>query len=630
MDWFRLQPLSIPTLAQFILAAAIVGYLLSIKNRSKPTRTLIFTFAAFGGYMFFQFLRDSTFADWQVHLQSMAYVFGVSAFLPMMMFAYQFLGNPFEKEYRTASWIVGIVILALVLDVLLHSMGLVPPEAGEALRSAGIVFVALVGMFTVGIFFRKSRLHSEGHRRPDSKVREAHRHFALAFLFIPLMLTPVLLRELGYVPAALAAGMSTLFFLLFFFAFILVFVNHAPEPTTVQVKLVGLTLVTMLVVLSLAGPIANPKIVLEREAQWIVSAEEGLDFEDVYRQRAHSKTIGFFWVVIVTSGLVLVVFPVFFRSTLLRRLDTLLGGVRKINEGNLDVELEAPVHDEIGYLTTSFNAMTSSLREQIEEIKGLTRKAAEVEYQRKLLEAENARKTKELEEARQLQLSMLPREMPDCSGVEIAASMETATEVGGDYYDFVCMPGGSLTAVIGDATGHGMNAGTVVAATKGLYHAMSEEEDLTDILKKVSFALKKMNLPGLYMALAIARIHGDRVELVGSGLPAALVYRAADGSVEEFPLKGAPLGSFLNFPYRVSEFVLSKGDAIVMLTDGFPELFNPDREMLGYERAAEIVAENGSRSAQEIVEAFATEVERWSGPNRPDDDVTVVALKAAG
>jgi sigma-B regulation protein RsbU (phosphoserine phosphatase) len=157
---------------------------------------------------------------------------------------------------------------------------------------------------------------------------------------------------------------------------------------------------------------------------------------------------------------------------------------------------------------------------------------------------------------------------------------------------------------------------------------MSEEGDLTEILKKVSFALKKMNLPGLYMALGIARITGSRVELVGSGLPSALVYRAADGSIEEFALKGAPLGSFLNFPYKTTEFNLGPEDAIVMLTDGFPELFSPDREMLGYERAAGLLAEYGSRSAQGIVEAFEAEVKRWAGGNRPDDDVTIVVLKA--
>ncbi len=75
---------------------------------------------------------------------------------------------------------------------------------------------------------------------------------------------------------------------------------------------------------------------------------------------------------------------------------------------------------------------------------------------KKFLQLENDRKTKELEEARQLQLSMLPKTLPQLPHLDIAVYMKTATEVGGDYYDFNVGMDGTLTVVIGDATGHGM------------------------------------------------------------------------------------------------------------------------------------------------------------------------------
>ncbi|MEJ7700687.1 MAG: hypothetical protein WKF71_13720 [Pyrinomonadaceae bacterium] len=76
------------------------------------------------------------------------------------------------------------------------------------------------------------------------------------------------------------------------------------------------------------------------------------------------------------------------------------------------------------------------------------------------LHAENERRAKELEEARQLQLSMLPKKLPQIPNLEIAAYMKPATEVGGDYYDFHVGADGTLTVAVGDATGHGLKAGT--------------------------------------------------------------------------------------------------------------------------------------------------------------------------
>ena len=118
------------------------------------------------------------------------------------------------------------------------------------------------------------------------------------------------------------------------------------------------------------------------------------------------------------------------------------------------------------------------LEKQLVQVKELSqktieqeRKAKDEEFKRKLLEADNERKTKELEEARQLQLSMLPREVPTVRNIDIAAYMKPATEVGGDYYDFKYNNNGALTVAVGDATGHGMKAGTMVATIKGLFSA---------------------------------------------------------------------------------------------------------------------------------------------------------------
>ena len=102
----------------------------------------------------------------------------------------------------------------------------------------------------------------------------------------------------------------------------------------------------------------------------------------------------------------------------------------------------------------------------------------EAELRAQLAETENERKTKELEEARQLQLSMLPKDLPQLPNIDIAVYMKTATEVGGDYYDFNVAMDGTLTIVLGDATGHGMRAGTMVTSAKTLFNSYAANPDI--------------------------------------------------------------------------------------------------------------------------------------------------------
>jgi hypothetical protein len=195
-------------------------------------------------------------------------------------------------------------------------------------------------------------------------------------------------------------------------------------------------------------------------------------------------------------------------------------------------------------------------------------------FRSKLLDAEHTRKTQELEEARQLQLSMLPQQVPKLPHLEIAAYMKPATEVGGDYYDFHLSDDGTLTVVIGDATGHGLKAGTMVTAAKSLFTALAHEQDLMHIIRQSNQALKRMNLHGIYMAMLIAKIKAHNMTVGGAGMPPLLIHRSATQKVEEIVIKGMPLGSVSAFPYQKQELILSPGDTVVLMSDGFPERFN--------------------------------------------------------
>ena len=293
------------------------------------------------------------------------------------------------------------------------------------------------------------------------------------------------------------------------------------------------------------------------------------------------------------------------------------------------------------YLAREFARTSQDLEAKLVEVETLSartieheRREAEVAVQREqarariaLLEAENERRARELEEARQLQLSMLPADVPRLPGLEVAAYLKPATEVGGDYYDFHLAPDGTLTVAVGDATGHGLKAGTLVTATKGLFNAFASEPDIPGFLSRSSAAIKRLNLRHLYMALTIVKIKDRRVRVSAAGMPPMLVHRAATGTVDEIVIRGMPLGG-VAFPYQEIEIELEPGDTLLLMSDGFPERFNEHGEMLDYAKARDVLAEIAGQPPSTIIEHFVATGEAWANGHPQNDDVTFVVLKA--
>ncbi len=243
------------------------------------------------------------------------------------------------------------------------------------------------------------------------------------------------------------------------------------------------------------------------------------------------------------------------------------------------------------------------------------------------VEAENEARAKELEGARQLQLSMLPKKIPQLPQLEIAAYMKTATEVGGDYYDFHLNSNDTLTVAVGDATGHGLKAGTVVTAIKSLFRTFASGPELVPILTQSSRVLKEMNLRSLFMAMLVVRIEGYNLKISAAGMPPMLIYRALTGEVEEVFIKALPLGSVLNYPWRQEEVTLDPDDVVMLMSDGFPERFNAANEMFGYEKAHAVLIAAAQLAPQAIIEHFVRVGDQWAAGHPQDDDVTFVVLK---
>ena len=268
-------------------------------------------------------------------------------------------------------------------------------------------------------------------------------------------------------------------------------------------------------------------------------------------------------------------------------------------------------------------AFTSrSLERRVDEVQELSEENLAKER------ALRARMEKELEEARQLQLSLLPHEQPVLANLELAWHMETATEVGGDYYDYSLADGGILTLALGDATGHGMDSGVVVTGTKSLFQTFADAPDIADSLTVMSRSLKGMNLPRMGMAMTLLRMQGSTCRVSSAGMPPVLIYRADTGAVDEVQVSGYPLGMSDTARYEEESFEVSSGDAILMMSDGLPERLNPRDEYFNYDRTKAVFAEAASGSPEELCNRMLQSAEEWAESRPQDDDITLVALKA--
>jgi serine phosphatase RsbU (regulator of sigma subunit) len=365
-----------------------------------------------------------------------------------------------------------------------------------------------------------------------------------------------------------------------------------------------------------------------REGDWIIASSRDPESELVYgiarpmgeplrelrRSAARNFTFGLGLIGIALVGMV----PI--ANHLTRDIEVLRAGASRIAEGDLQTRVPVRSRNEIGQLATAFNAMAHDLEVHQAE-----------QQQSRLLEAEYERKSHELEEARKFQLSLLPKQVPKVPPFEVAVMMRTATEVGGDYYDFRIGADGVLIAAIGDATGHGARAATMVTIVKSLFAAADvTDENPALFLEQASAAVRRMELERMTMAFSLARFAGTatgaQLTLASAGMPPALVYRAARRTVEEIAIEGVPLGT-ISMKYEQRSIALERGDAVLFMTDGMPELIGAGGEPFGYPAMQETFRAIAPLKPQEMIDRLAAAAEEWAAGQAPADDITFVAFR---
>jgi phosphoserine phosphatase RsbU/P len=297
---------------------------------------------------------------------------------------------------------------------------------------------------------------------------------------------------------------------------------------------------------------------------------------------------------------------------------------------------DLPFSSEDKQLLMSVNGPTAFAIENARLVEQMVAEARRLQE----IEGDHRRKTEELAFARQLQLSMLPTRNVSLGNVEIVGQMRAATEVGGDYYDFIEMADGRVCVAVGDATGHGMAAGLVVGMVKmGLIHAlqgglqrMNGQSSVKPLIEDLNRSLRRsLSQRGMGMCLGAAILDAStlKVEVVSNGMPAPYHYRAASRSLSLIETQAPPLGFLRQVNVRPVETRLGLGDALIWLSDGFEERMNHADQIWGSEqvgRALERICREET-SAENIARRMVEACDGAAGGRGNDDDMTIVVAR---
>lgn len=240
-------------------------------------------------------------------------------------------------------------------------------------------------------------------------------------------------------------------------------------------------------------------------------------------------------------------------------------------------------------------------------------------------------RAREFELARKIQLGLLPKAPPSIAGFAIDGASHPAQETGGDYLDFIPMPGRLFGIAIGDASGHGIGAALVMAETRAYLRARAATDlSVGEILTLVNRQLCADLPADHFVTLFFAGLDETTSTLTYTGAghwPGYVLDQF--GQVRELLYStNIPLGIDPDSVYPVAPpVVLRRNEIVLLLTDGILEASSPDGTMYGVERALESVSANRAETPAVIVAELLSSVHAFA-PDIQSDDMTVIVLKA--
>ncbi|MGC1648200.1 MAG: SpoIIE family protein phosphatase [Candidatus Sulfotelmatobacter sp.] len=235
----------------------------------------------------------------------------------------------------------------------------------------------------------------------------------------------------------------------------------------------------------------------------------------------------------------------------------------------------------------------------------------------------------ELREAREIQEKLLPKSLPEVAGYEVAGMTQPKRFVGGDYYNVVPIDADHIALCIADVAGKGLPAALLMSSFQAaLRPLMSQNLTPRELCGRLNRILCELTPVGKFISFFYAVLNpiNRLLTYCNAGHNPPLLIRA-DGRSTELNAAGAVLGQFPNWLYEQSELQMSRGDKLVVFTDGLVEACNEDEEPFGEDNVVRIARKNPGASAKDLKVLLTQAASQHCGGHFQDDS-SVIVLKA--
>ena len=244
-------------------------------------------------------------------------------------------------------------------------------------------------------------------------------------------------------------------------------------------------------------------------------------------------------------------------------------------------------------------------------------------------EAEMQQLRAELDEARNMQTALLPTEVPEVEGLDVAGMSLPATQVGGDFYDYLNAGEKHLAIAVADAAGKGLRGALNAVLTNGMLNEIVQIQYSADvILTNLNASLVPRLYGRTFIALNLAIIDTEDKQILyaNAGQPYPILKRG--DTLIEIEASELPLGGMKRIEYGQEQLELAPGDIYVFYTDGVIEALNSEEEMYGTERLKSVLAEAPQHlSAEEIIEYIFNDIQDFVQTAEQYDDITIVVVR---
>ena len=234
---------------------------------------------------------------------------------------------------------------------------------------------------------------------------------------------------------------------------------------------------------------------------------------------------------------------------------------------------------------------------------------------------------KQVSLAGEVQQRMIPREAPQLPGLDVASAYVPMYSLGGDFYDFIPLPGDNLGLAVADVSGKGVPASLIMASVRAFLRAQVDNVYyLYEVVKRINLMLCRDTKDTEFVTLfyGVLDAHNRRFTYCNAGHPPGLVLRG--GKVIELGSDNMLLGVDPDWDFRQSMIQLQSGDVLLLYTDGLPDARNFKGEAFGRQRVAEAF-QLGGETAEAVAQNVLWAMRKFAGVGKPTDDVTMIVVR---